>query len=139
MKWFKSRLPYVLFAVSSVLELLLITSVANSHLVVSNGFGPWALNLSGGLEGVISWTVVIFLAFSFVMFFGELQFWGMLATMVMIVLVELLWGRVLPSPQNRWDLALAFVAGAFMMFLVALSRTEFIENAKAKLRPIWST
>jgi hypothetical protein len=129
----------MLFSIAAVLELLLITSVANATQGVGSEFGPWGIHMSSGLSSVVSWVVTVLAAIAFVMFFAGLQFGGMIAVMGLVVLVELLWGRALPTPQNRWDLALAFVAGAFAMFLVALSRTEFIENARTRLGAIWHT
>jgi hypothetical protein len=132
MTQYKDKLPYIMFTVAMFLEWLLITSVANE---TRYGFeyGPWGIHMSHGLSSVVSWIVAILLVASYCLLFRALHLWSMLAVMAFTLLAELTWAKGLPVPQSRWDLALAFLFGFFGLFVVALSRVDFVEAARRKL------
>jgi hypothetical protein len=131
-------LPYVLLAVAGILEWVIVTHIHNATQLPGHESGVWSFRgLDGVWLGIFSWTVVIFVAVVFVSFFVSMQLLGMLGLMALGIIVELTWGKVLPKPQNRWDLGLAFLAGAMMMFIAALRQANFIGHAQGRLKALW--
>jgi hypothetical protein len=138
MQRLRNLLPYVLLAVAGVLEWVIVTHLHNAGKLPGDESGPWSFRgLDGAWLGIFSWAVVVCVAVVFVVFFVAVNLGGMLGLMLLGVLVELTWGRDLPRPQNRWDLGLAFLAGAMMMFVAALRQADFIGNARTRLGAVW--
>jgi hypothetical protein len=123
-------------AVAGVLELVLIASQGNHHRRHGHYSGPWAVRMAHSASHTVSWAVVVLIGIAFVSVWAAVRIWWMLGIILASTLIELLWEHDLPRPQNQWGYAVAFLVGAFAMFAQAVSRTNFVADARARLRSI---
>ena len=137
MNQLRNSLTYIVLAVAFLLEMILIASQVNHGRREGHEVGSWAVRMSDGWTRFFAWTVAILVAWAFVRLAARLSLGSMCGLLGAVVLIEVLWGKILPRPQNSWELALAFALGAVLMLWHVLSETDFVSNARGRLAAIW--
>lgn len=137
MERIRNSVSWLLLAAGLVLEFFLLTSLANQYRDPGQEFGFWGVEMGSNASQTVAWIVVAAIGFAFIAFWAALQLAVMAGIIGTAVLIQLLWGRELPHPQDEWGYGLAFLLGALAMFVQAVSRTDFLERARERLGRLW--
>jgi hypothetical protein len=138
MEMHKHRLPYYLLVFAALMEFMIMTHLHNANQFMGFESGVWSLrDMSSTMLSILSWGATVCVVIAFVIFTVRLNPIGVFGILGLVALTELFWGKVLPSPQDRWDYGLVALGTAIIVLYAALREANFIENAKRKLRPLW--
>ena len=128
---------FVALGLATLMEVLLITSQVNHARRSGHEVGYWAIRMGDRWTSIFAWVVTILVGWVFIALTARIILPALAALIGAVVLVELCFGKILPRPQDSWELALAFALGALFMLWHALQETDFVQNARDRLSAVF--
>ncbi|HSW78625.1 MAG TPA: hypothetical protein VLF88_01225 [Candidatus Babeliales bacterium] len=100
-----------------LMEAAILANIINHHKFSSKSAGDWHVYMSSTMVQTLSWIVVVLAIFVLFAAAFRMNLTIVLGLLICTFFYEFWFGRELPAPQGRWDLGLAFAAGALCMYV----------------------